>query len=179
MAPARPRRKGPRADRSEKERLLIPMPAGGALHVGICTGSPYFVGSCNLGVHQLMRLAGHGFEVECEWEGLLAPEVLALCEKTKTPHWMMLAGPHGEFELVFTVPSAGSAAVVEETSDWPTRPIRIGTVQERPSITLGLPSGRRVDIDVAPLRNLLETAGGDLARYLREFREIGSAWGLE
>ena len=128
---------------------------------------------------QLMRLNGHGFEVGCDCSTILGDDVLALCERARAPQWMMLAGPHGEFELAFTVRASRAGAFVEEARAWETRPIRIGTVQERPAITFTLPSGRRVDIDMAPLRNLLETTGGDFKRYLKEFRELGSVWGLD
>jgi thiamine-monophosphate kinase len=128
---------------------------------------------------QLARLNGHGFEVDCDWGAILAGDVVALCEQTRTPYWMMLAGPHGEFELAFTVPGPRADAFLGEARGLRMDPIRLGTVQERPVITLGLPSGRRVDIDMAPLRNLLDTTGTDVVRYLSEFREIGSRWGLE
>jgi len=128
---------------------------------------------------QLMRLNGHGFEIPCDWSRLIDASVLAFCDETGTPAWMMLAGPHGEFELAFTVAACDEEDLSLVAGDWPTRPIRIGTVQERPAITLVLGSGRRADIDMAPLRNLLDTAGGDFTRYLREFKELGSAWKLD
>ncbi len=152
--------------------------AGGVLreHAGACMDTSDGVLTT---LDQLMRLNGHGFEVDCDWEGVLSPDVLALCERTGTPHWMMLAGPHGEFELVFTVPASRAEAFVEESGGWGFSPIRLGTVQERGAITLVLPSGQRIDIDMTPLRNLMDSTGGDLERYLSEFRELGRSWGLE
>ncbi len=128
---------------------------------------------------QLMRLNGHGFEIDCDWSMILSEDVLALCDRTGTPHWMMLAGPHGEFELIFTVPATEAEAFLEKPGGLGFDPIRLGTVQERAVITLALPSRRRVDIDMSSLRNLLDTSGGDLAFYLSEFRKIGGSWGLE
>ena len=144
---------------------------------------------------QLMRLNGHGFEVDCDWPAILSEDVLALCDRTGTPYWMMLAGPHGEFELIFTAPATdaealsealheasgglGAEALPEKSGDLKPIPIRIGTVQERAAITLALPSGRRIDIDMSSLRNLLDTSGGDFERYLSEFRKTGGSWGLE
>ena len=58
-------------------------------------------------------------------------------------------------------------------------PVRLGSVVERASIALALPGGRRAEIDMAPLRNLLETSGGDMGRYLARFRELGSLGGFE
>ncbi len=128
---------------------------------------------------QLMRLNGHGFEVDCDWPAILSEDVLALCDRTDTPYWMMLAGPHGEFELIFTVPATEAGALSEKSGDLEPTPIRIGTVQERAAVTLALPSGRRLDIDMSSLRNLLDTSDGDLAHYLSEFRKTGGSWGLE
>ena len=128
---------------------------------------------------QLMRLNGVGFVVECDWERILAPDVLDLCNKTTTPPWLMIAGPHGEFQLLFTVP----AKVVDEALAHPQlramNLIRVGKVQQTAAVSLLLPSGRRVDVDMAPLRNLLQTVEGDLERYVADFRTLGKRQGLE
>ena len=128
---------------------------------------------------QLMRLNGCGFEVECDWDTLLAKEALALCERTGTPPWMMLAGPHGEFELVFSVPPDEADAILGDLGRAGLAPVRLGTVVEREAVTLALPGGRRTEIDMAPLRNLLETSKGETSQYLTRFRELGRSWGLE
>jgi thiamine-monophosphate kinase len=128
---------------------------------------------------QLMRLNGCGFEVECDWDRVLSKEVLAFCERTGTPTWMMLAGPHGEFELVFSARAADAEAIVADLRDVGLTPVRLATARERDAITLAFPGGGRVDIDMAPLRNLLETTGGDMLEYLSRFRNMGRSWGLE
>jgi thiamine-monophosphate kinase len=128
---------------------------------------------------QLMRLNGCGFEVECDWGRLLAKDVLALCDRTRTPPWMMLAGPHGEFELVFSAPAADAEVIVRDLAKVGLTPVRLGTAQDHEAVTLALPAGRRADIDMAPLRNLLEASSGDMGRYLVRFRELGSSWGLD
>jgi thiamine-monophosphate kinase len=128
---------------------------------------------------QLMRLNGCGFLVECDWPALLSRGALALCEATGTPPWLMLAGPHGEFELVFAVPPSRIDAFAESPGERGFTPIRLGTVQERPVVTLALPSGRRVDIDMAPVRNLDPTAKAGAERYLAELAAIGRSWGID
>jgi thiamine-monophosphate kinase len=128
---------------------------------------------------QLSRLNEVGFLVECDWPALLSSGALVLCESTGTPPWLMLAGPHGEFELVFTVPASRVDAFLATAPGLGLAPIRLGTVQERPVVTLALPSGRRVDIDMAPVRNLDPTAEGGARRYVSQLMEIGRSWGLE
>ena len=145
-----------------------------------------------------MRLNGLGFEVDCDWESVLAPEVVELCDVTETPHWMMLGGPHGEFELVFTMPEERLPELEQELEPTGTsrssttgasqsrangasrpRPIRIGRVRDGQGITLVLPENRRRDIDMAAVRNLLDTTDGDLTRYVTRLRGLGKEWGLE
>ncbi len=128
---------------------------------------------------QLMRLNGHGFEVDCNWSAILSEDVLAMCDRTETPYWMMLAGPHGEFELVFTVPAARAEGFVAEAGRLGLTPIRVGTVLEQAAIALVLSSGQRVEIEMSELRNLLSTSGDDLTRYMREFKAFGRSWGLD
>ncbi len=128
---------------------------------------------------QLMRLNGSGFLVDCNWEKLVTPEVFTLCTKTQTPPWTMLAGPHGEFELVFTVPPDRMIAFNERAEKEDLNPLRIGEVQQRSQLTLLLPSSKRAEIDMSVLRNLLQDVGGDLKKYMTEFLACGRVWGLD
>jgi thiamine-monophosphate kinase len=128
---------------------------------------------------QLLRINAVGFEINCHWERILAPEVLDLCRVTDTPEWMMLAGPHGEFELIFTVPQDRIATMQAEFAAQRYPLIALGTVRERPELRLLLPTGRTITADMAPLRNLLGTVGGDLQKYVRAFRKVGSHWGVD
>jgi len=128
---------------------------------------------------QLMRLNGCGFEIGCAWERVLARDVLALCASTGTPPWMMLAGPHGEFELAFAAAPGDAEAIEGDLRRAGLAPVRLGTARERETLTLALPDGRRTDVDMAQARNLLETSGGDMRNYLSRFRELGKSWGIE
>ncbi len=130
-------------------------------------------------IDQLMRINGFGFIIECNWEKILAPEVLELCNKTKTPPWFMIAGPHGEFELLFAISAKDKDKTTSQLKSEGINPIRIGRVQKTPVVSLALPSGRKVNIDMALVRNLLQTVEGDLDRYVREFKKLGKKWGIE
>ena len=58
---------------------------------------------------ELGRLNGVGFRLTLPVEGMLHGAALRLAEAQQLPPWTMLAGPHGEFELVFTVPAVGAS----------------------------------------------------------------------
>ncbi len=128
---------------------------------------------------QMMRLNDVGFVVECDCARLLSPDVLDFCNRTGTPHWLMAAGPHGEFKLLFSVPPEKLKRFLSAVKREGLTPVRLGTVQERPAISLVTTAGATVDVDVAPLRNLLYEVDGDMERYVREFVEAGKSWGLD
>lgn len=127
---------------------------------------------------QLMRINDLGFEINCEWEKILAPEAYRLCRDTSTPFWAMAAGPHGEFELVFTVSAEKVDEFGKAANSRGFSPIKLGRVQSSPKLTLVTSSKQHLDIDMAPLRNLLYTTEGDMGRYMEEFREYGKKWRL-
>ncbi len=127
---------------------------------------------------QLMRINKLGFLIDCDWERILASEVVAFCDRSETPYWLMSAGLHGEFELIYTVPSARTAGFLRAAEAHGFQPIRLGTVQYSPMVTLSLNCGRRVEVDGAALRNLMDTVGGNLERYVPEMRSLGRSWGL-
>ncbi len=126
---------------------------------------------------QLMRLNGLGFFVNCDWEKILIPQVYDLCKKTGTPPWFMLAGPHGEFELVFTCDPESIEKIKSACKN--VEILNIGKVQKAPTLSLALPSGSSINIDMAPVRNLLQTVGGNLEQYAREFIALGRKMGIE
>ena len=128
---------------------------------------------------QMMRLNDAGFVVDCDCDRLLDPDVLDFCKRTDTPHWLMAAGPHGEFKLLFTVPPEKLKGFLGATGREGLTPISLGTVQEKTAISLATLAGTTVDIDVARLRNLLYEVDGDMERYVREFVAVGREWGLD
>jgi thiamine-monophosphate kinase len=127
---------------------------------------------------QLMRLNGCGFELQCDWNRILAPEALALCRRTNAPQWAMLAAPHGEFELVFTVPGARERAFLDDARKATLDLTRLGTACANDGITFFDAAGRRATVDTGVARNLYLSARGDCARYMRDLLAWGRNAGL-
>lgn len=128
---------------------------------------------------QMMRVNGAGFVLDCDCSRMLDPAVLDFCKRTETPHWLMAAGPHGEFRLLFTVPPEKVAGFLGAVQREGLAPVSIGTVQEKKAVSVMTPAGTTVDVDVARLRNLIYEVDGDMERFVREFVEAGKKWGLE
>jgi len=86
------------------------------------------------------------------------------------PEWMLLAGPHGEFELVFTVPPAREREFLAAAAAAGWAPAALGAVTAEAAIRV--PRGDTlVTLDTGHIRDLFTTAGGDLDRYLEGLRE--------
>ncbi len=128
---------------------------------------------------QMMRINGTGFVIDCNCSRMLDPNVLDFCKRTDTPQWLMAAGPHGEFKLLFTVSPEKVAGFMGAVTREGLAPLSLGTVQERRAVSVVTDAGTTVDVDVARLRNLLYDVEGDMERFVREFVEAGKEWGLK
>lgn len=124
-------------------------------------------------LEQLGGLNGVGFEVDLEATGLLDSEALALARARGIPPWVMLAGPHGEFELVFSLPPRRTGPFLEAAAAQGWRPVRLGEVLPEDGVHF-LERGIRRRIDVAAIRGLQSAAASDPAGYLAKLTRLGS-----
>lgn len=123
---------------------------------------------------ELIRLNGVGFDLQAEPDEVLEAGARALARRAGLPGWMLLAGPHGEFELIFTVPAARIEAFLEAARGIGWCPIRLGHAVGAPR--LRLPIGGRVRaLDTTAVRDLFDEAGGDPAAYLAALWAIHSS----
>jgi hypothetical protein len=91
----------------------------------------------------------------------------------------MAAGIHGEFELVFTVPAEKAESFHKEANRTGFVPIRLGTVEKAPNLGAVLASGKKMKMDMAPLRNMWEQNPDNLKDLLQQHHYWGKLWGLE
>ncbi len=123
---------------------------------------------------ELMRINEVGFELTVSTDQLLHRAAAAVAESAGMPGWMMLAGPHGEFELLFTVPEARREEFSDAAAALAWEPLEIATVTAERRLTLPI-DDRRVAIDTAHVRNLFMERGGDVRRYVDALLEIATA----
>jgi thiamine-monophosphate kinase len=116
---------------------------------------------------ELMRLNGVGVRWERPVVESLHPAAVATARSAGLPLWTMLAGPHGEFELLFTVPHVRCAALDAAASAIGWTPIALGVVTEEPVCSLH-DATEWLEIDTARIRNLFGDVAGDPDRFLRE-----------
>jgi thiamine-monophosphate kinase len=123
---------------------------------------------------QLSRLNGLGFTVEAPVARFLHPGALFSLRSRCIPEWLALAGPHGEFELLFTLPAARSKAFLEEAARIGWTPLHLGKVSVGGGVRMHLDGVMR-SLDTGKIRNLFHEVGGDPARYLKELMNIHGA----
>jgi thiamine-monophosphate kinase len=120
---------------------------------------------------QLMRLNGRGFSLGDRWGAALSVSSARISNELGIPPWIFLAGEHGEFELIFTVPPSRERAFLREAAGIGWTPVRLGEVALTPEIRMVL-YDTDVAIDTAELRNLGSTSPGSVEKYMKSLLEI-------
>jgi len=115
---------------------------------------------------QLMRLNRVGFELDEGWADCIEPYGKRIAEVGGIPSWLLLAGQHGEFELLFTVPTCHEDRLLETSGKNGWKPVRLGRVINEPVVRIDL-YGRRVTLDTELIRNLPARTDGDTGSYIR------------
>ena len=124
---------------------------------------------------QLMRLNNVGFRIESKLENIVHADALSICKSAHIPLWLMLAGHHGEFELVFTVSPNNVDNFREKVQQIYWEPILIGEVLEEPNIQI-LYNEEMVSIDTGYIRNLFVETEGDIEEYLNQLIKLESTF---
>lgn len=114
---------------------------------------------------QLGALNGVGFGIRTGWEALLDPASLDVVRSEGLPPWLLLAGCHGEFELVFTVSPSRWRMFREKAASMGWNPVEIGTVTERPGVILPVDGEARY-FDVSYIRGLSFRRRGGIGEYV-------------
>jgi thiamine-monophosphate kinase len=119
---------------------------------------------------QLLRLNNCGFKLISDWLSTIEEEAKKTAESIRLPQWLLLAGQHGEFELLFTIPEHIEADFLGETnmSDW--KPVKLGVVTDNQTLIINL-YDKMVSLDSCKLRNLPFLTEGDINKYLQNLLE--------
>jgi len=123
---------------------------------------------------ELMTRNGVGMRVDVPVEHWTDAASRAAILRAGLSPWMLHAGPHGEFELLFTVPPGRMDALrrAAEAIGWD--PVSLGTVTATPGLALVGEDGTR-SMDSAAVRNLFTACGADIDRYVKELGALLAA----
>ena len=117
-------------------------------------------------VDQLMRLNEVGFEIGSDWLNAIDDTALKYVKNLDIPSWLLLAGQHGEFELIFTIPKDSKAAFLKESLQSGFEPVELGNVIPEKEVKINI-YGNLVPINTTLIRNLPIEANGDVNHHLK------------
>jgi len=126
-------------------------------------------------IDQLMRSNNTGFIIDFFPEDFIHPETLNFSHIANIPPWMFLAGIHGEFELVFTVPREKVTQFTAQAHAAEWYPVRLGTVIRDNELQMRIYNSY-IKADTALIRNLFDTTRGNIKEYLAELFKIDQQW---
>lgn len=122
---------------------------------------------------ELMLRNGFGVQLTRPVSELLHPAAAAWTERAGVPAWIPLAGPHGEFELVFSVPPTRLDSFRSAMSDAGILFLPLGIAREEPGLVLAPEDGSR-RLETAAIRNLGPRAAEDPRRYVAQVMSLES-----
>jgi thiamine-monophosphate kinase len=114
---------------------------------------------------ELMRRSGFGLQLEPNSVDLLQPQARALAREAGIPAFVFLAGPHGEFELVFSIPPERLSEFRAEAIAAGLSISRLGVARQRPGLQLSEREGGAW-LDTAGVRNLAYERPRDLDEFV-------------
>ena len=112
-----------------------------------------------------------GFELEPSLQDMLHPDAARISEAAQIPPWMLLAGPHGEYELLFAV-DPRSRAVLGESGG---RYLHIATATSKKELSF---SSGLYPVRCHPnaIANLFEEARGKISEYYKLLHRFQREW---
>lgn len=105
------------------------------------------------------------FELKVNWESLLEKEAVELAHKVNLPAWYFLAGPLGEYEIVFSVKKSHLGAFLKASEKMNFTPIEIGETIRMEGETCTIKKLNQI-IPVTKITNEVSEGGSDLTTIL-------------
>ncbi len=115
---------------------------------------------------QLMRLNNFGFELGRNWESALDNKAKGVLKKLSLPSWFLLAGQHGEFEIIFTIPKEKDLIFKNKAKSINWNPEFLGLVISEPKIKMPL-YNKTININTEQIRNLPLRNKPDIKNYIK------------
>lgn len=120
---------------------------------------------------QIIRLNNCGIKLLNDWENLIDIESREICQKLGIPVWFLLAGYHGEFELIFSIDPNSEPNLLSNCNQNSWQPIKIGVAIDEQDLILNL-YGKDRKIDSSLIRNLAFQHSSDVKNYLTSLLEF-------
>jgi thiamine-monophosphate kinase len=114
---------------------------------------------------QIIRLNNCGIKLNDDWEKIIDEESANVCKQLNIPLWFMLAGYHGEFELIFSISPNFEERLLANCKKNNWTPIKIGQAIAEKDLILNL-YGKESKVDSSFIRNLAFQHSNDVKSYI-------------
>jgi thiamine-monophosphate kinase len=119
---------------------------------------------------QIMRLNNCGIKLNDDWEKIVDDESKTICNQLGIPTWFLLAGYHGEFELIFSIDLDSESKLLDISKRNKCDHIKIGQAIESPELILKL-YGKERKIDSSLIRNFSFKNSNNVQNYINALFE--------
>jgi thiamine-monophosphate kinase len=119
------------------------------------------------------------FKIEIPFTKMAHPEVLRLHKDKQLPVWIFLAGPHGEFELVFTIPPKNEQKFLKEAEKMAWKPLRIGVCTKSPDCALRTIQGEYQAFNPCQIANLYVQSNSNPSTFLKQLLQLETQWQIQ
>ena len=125
-------------------------------------------------IDQLMRLNNIGFRFRDDWNETLDPTSKHLFTKYNLPLWLLLAGEHGEFELLFSIPEESETEFINEAERLNLNPVYLADSKSEQNIKIDLYQKDQI-LDSEKIRNLAFEKDFSPQKYLQNLLDIDAS----
>jgi thiamine-monophosphate kinase len=123
---------------------------------------------------QIMRLNGVGIKLDPDLSLKLDNNSKSIIYESGLPLWFLLAGQHGEFELIFSVPPEKESILEKLSFQHSLHFLRIGEIQSKKGFYLYI-NNKQVQLPTERIRNIASSKNFNLNSYLKSLLEIDSS----
>jgi thiamine-monophosphate kinase len=131
------------------------------------------------GLSNLLEVNAIGFQIEVPLTSMTHPAALRISQAKKIPAWIFLAGPHGEFELLFTIPEPNENAFLDAAHKLDWKPQRIGICTAETACTLKTKTGSYLPFDPVKIANVYVESGTEPTNFLTQLLSLETSWQIQ
>lgn len=116
-----------------------------------------------------------GFDIENSLKNILSVDALQIVEIANIPDWFLLAGPHGEYELLFNIPEAKYLSFQQHCLEIDFHPVYLGRATDEYQLKFTTGTSP-VQCAPAQIPNLFYDADGNVQRYFELLMQQHYKW---
>lgn len=116
-----------------------------------------------------------GIQLITPLQDILHKEAAKTCQMAAIPAWMMLAGPHGEYELLFSIPAAKKEAFEKASTTAGWQPVYLGKVITDKVVSF-FSETEKVSCSPSLIANLFHQSCGNIPLYFNLLMQQHKNW---